>query len=225
MEGLYWVRLEGLWPVRDEDRKVYDIVLDEVRNDLKRGTIMLAGRPCHEGRLTAMYSNVEAIMKYSGRTLNPIRPKENGYLSMMLDLINDNEFREAVYEDCPEIRGLLPDFNAVFVNWYRPPELCEAHQMDSIGAHSDDTRGLTSEVIFSVTFCEQGGERLFSFYDKSQNDKMIWQEELKDGDVLIMLNGCQRRYKHGISPRKTHLDKTKITGGRINFTFRCMKLN
>lgn len=225
MEKSYWIHLSQFWPTEDDGRSVYDVVLEEMRQDLKKGTIVLMGSVKQEGRLTAMYSHVNAVMKYSGRVVTPIKPKNGGYLSMMLEMVSTEEFRENLYADCPELRGRIPPFNAVFVNWYRPPNLCDGDKMDSIGAHSDDVRELDSEIIFSLTFCEEGGERLFSFFDKTAGENMVWQSELKNGDAVFMLEGCQKLYKHSVSSRKTHLDRSKITGGRINFTFRMMKLD
>lgn len=224
MDREYWIRLVNFWPITHDGESSYQCLLDEVEHDLSRGTIKVGGRVCQEARMTTMYSRIEgAMMKYSGRKLEPKKPISTGYIDVMLDLVNDPDFKENLYLDVPQLRGILPDFNAVFINWYRPLQLC-GDKMDNLGMHSDDTSGMTSEVILSVTLCTPNGERLFSMHDKAQGDKIVWQAELNDGDIVIMLPGCQKLYKHSVSSRKTHLDKSVITGGRINITFRALKL-
>jgi alkylated DNA repair dioxygenase AlkB len=224
MDPDHWVRLVNFWPTEHDEKSSYQVLLDEIREDLNRGTIKVGGRVCQEARLTAMYSQVDgAVMKYSGRKLEPRRPVQGGYVDIILDLVNDPEFRDGLCSDVPQLRGVLPNFNAVFINWYRPPSLC-GDKMDNIGIHSDDTTGMQSDVIISITLCEPGGERLFSMHDKAQGDKIVWQAELNDGDIIVMLPGCQRLYKHSVSSRKTHLDRSTITGGRLNITLRSLKL-
>lgn len=225
MQASPFYYLPDLWPTDEDGREVYDVLLEEIKPDLQRGTIMLGGRLCQEARPTTMYSQVAAVMKYSGRVLQPKRPKKNGYIERLLDIVRTQEFRDLLCEEHAEIATQIPIFNAVFVNWYRPPSECEGDHMDNVGPHSDDVSELDSEVIFSLTFCQSGGERLFTFFDKQANEREYWKQELKNGDGLLMMQGCQRRFKHSVSSRKTHLDRTKITGGRINLTFRLMKLS
>jgi alkylated DNA repair dioxygenase AlkB len=225
MDVTYWARLVGFWPTEHENVSSYQTLLDEIRGDLTQGTIVVYGKVCQENRLTVMYSQLEGVtMKYSNRKLEPIKPTEGGYVDILLDLANDPEFRESLCADVPQLRGVLPKFNAVFINWYRPVAIC-GDKMDGLGMHSDDTTGMTSDIIISITLCEPNGERLFAMHEKAKGDSIVWQEELKDGDIIIMLPECQKYYKHSVSYRKTHLDRSTITGGRLNITLRALKID
>lgn len=223
MESVYWVHLKGFWPTEDGGNSSYSVLLNEVKPHLTQGSVKLGGNVYKEGRLTAMFSKTNAVMKYSGRTLSPIAPKRGGYLDILLDLFNEGEFRDLLTSEVQHLQGILPKFNAVFINWYRPPSETGGN-MDGLGPHSDDTSGMTSDIIVSITLCEPGGEKLFAMHDKAQGEKVVWQAELADGDIVIMLPGCQKLYKHSVSKRVTHLDRTKITGGRLNITLRALKL-
>lgn len=223
MKSPYWLHIPNLWPTEEDLRSSYDILLDEVRQDLSVGVVKLYGGVHSEGRMTTLYSRENAVMKYSGRTLQPNKPKPNGYVDMILDMFSDDEFRSLLCEDHPELMSVLPRPNAAFINWYRPPSQNEGN-MDGLGAHSDDTSGMTSDVIISITLCEPNGEKLFAMHDKSQGDTIVWQAELANGDILIMMPGCQKLYKHSVSKRMTHLNKSKITGGRLNITLRALQL-
>jgi len=224
MESPYWVYIPSLWVTDYDGRSMYDATLAEMQGDLKKGLIKMGGMVREEARLTTMYSNVEnAVMKYSGRVVTPIRPTKGGCIDVLLDVVNADDFRELIFDVAPDLRTRLPKWNAVFVNWYRNP-MTTGGKVDNLGAHSDDTRELDSEIIFSLTFCESGGHRLFSMFDKASGNKVAWEAELKDGDGFLMLEGCQKLYKHAVSSRKTHLDKSPVIGGRINFTFRILKL-
>lgn len=231
IDDSYWVHIQNLWPVTWDDGRggaeisAYDALLREVRDDLAVGTIKLGGRECKEGRMTTLYSMIEgADMKYSGRTLQPKRPKRGGYVHTIFTLFQDPDFIALLAEQHPGLERVLPIPNAAFINWYRPPsELGAKCKMDGLGPHSDDTSGMQSDVIVSITLCEPGGERLFSMHDKASGN-VAWQAELADGDIIIMLPGCQKHYKHSVSDRVTHLDRSRITGGRLNITLRQLKL-
>lgn len=215
-----WIYLPNLWPttaeLRGKEESIYDILLDECKEHLVQGTVVVYGGVHKEGRLTALFSNEEAVMKYSGRQVHPVKPKENTYMSVILETIGNEEFLAEIEETNPRLKGKLPKFNAVFMNWYRPPR--EGEKMDGLGPHSDDEKSLISPVILSVTFCQPHGEKLFSFHDKSSG-KVVWEKELENGSGLVMLDGCQSDYKHSVSDRKTN-SNGKIVGGRINLTLR-----
>jgi ribA/ribD-fused uncharacterized protein len=215
-----WLYIPDLWPtttdLRGKEESVYDVLLSECQEHLSQGNVVLYGNVHKEGRLTALFSNEEAVMKYSGRQVKPIKPKEFSYMSTLLEVISSDEFIEEISEMNPRLKGKLPNFNAIFMNWYRPPT--ETKNVDSLGPHSDDEKSLTSPVILSVTFCQPKGEKLFAFHEKP-TEKIVWERELENGSGLVMLEGCQSGYKHSVSNRKTN-SKGKITGGRINLTFR-----
>lgn len=221
-----WVHIPNLWPtttdLRGKEESVYEVLLDECRKHLSQGDVVVYGGVHKESRLTALFSNEKAAMKYSGRIVKPIKPDEDSYLSVILNLLTSESFLEQIEMSDPRLKGKLPrGANAIFMNWYRPPT--ETSKMDGLGPHSDDTRSLSSPVILSVTFCEPHGEKLFSFSEKSSG-KTVWEAELEDGSGLVMLEDCQRDYKHSVSNRKTN-SKGKITGGRINLTIRALKLD
>jgi alkylated DNA repair dioxygenase AlkB len=216
-----FVYIPDIMPTTDENGDVYSALLEEIRPALKIGTVTVYGKNHNENRMTAMYSEVDAVMKYSNRTVERSAPVKAGYIASYLRLVNDEDFKKILCEMEPRLIGCLPNFNAVFVNWYRPPSETNG-KVDSLGLHSDDVSGMTSEVILSVTFCEAGGERLFSFHSKANEGRVVWERELENGSIVVMLKGCQRQYKHKVSDRKTHLDKSKVSGGRINLTFRAL---
>lgn len=215
-----WVYIPELWPtttdLRGKDETVYQVLLDECREYLSQGDVVLFGQVHKEGRLTALFSNEDAVMKYSGRQVKPVKPKEGSYMSVILECFQDENFLREIEASNPRLYGKLPKFNAIFMNWYRPPT--ETEKPDGLGKHADDEKSLTSPVIVSVTFCEPHGERLFSFHEKA-TDKTVWEKELADGSGLVMMDDCQKRFKHSVSNRKTN-SQGKIVGGRINLTFR-----
>ena len=187
---------------------------------------MMMGRPCPEKRMTRLYAMTSTQMRYSGRVVTPIIPEATSQIHQLLQHINTVEFaREMTQLGLP--KTVLPHFNAVFVNWYRPPSLTTS--LDGLGYHADDETDLESDVILSLTLCPKGGERLFRFRAKRKEDGSVktsgydWEKELENNSILVMLNRCQQQYKHTVVPRSTRLDRSKITGGRLNLTFRALR--
>jgi hypothetical protein len=227
-EGPYWVHLPDFWPGTSEwpevgkpgvykDRPIYDILLEEMKPNLTQGTVHVFGAAHKENRLTALFSLGSGSFRYSGRIVETVQPAPMSYLALLLETVQSPEFISTVEEMHPALAGKLPRFNACFVNWYRPPSLTD-DKPDSLGFHSDDERSLTSKVILSMTFCQPHGEKLFSFQNKATS-KIDWEAELTNGAGLIMLDGCQKLYKHAVSGRKTN-SGGKLVGGRISLTFR-----
>lgn len=166
-------------------------------------------------------------MHYSGRTLEPQRPPAGGLIESFFNVFRDPSHMEMYREAAPGIE--LPEmgvFNAVFVNWYRPPSEKEpTDKPDGLGWHADDERSHANGTILSITFTEENGERLFQMRPKKATSGCTWQCELSHLSTLLMLTGCQDSFKHCVSDQKTNLAKKKITGGRINLTFRCLKVD
>lgn len=200
----------------------YDDLLAEVKPHLTQGTVMFGNL---ERRLTAFFSKENVIMKYSGRSLVPNIPIHNSLIDQMLTYINTDSFKSELL--AYGINSDIPVFNAVFVNWYRPPSITD--EPDKLGYHADDESSLASDIIVSITICEENGYRLFRFQARYNQDGTknsngyVWQAELQHKDLLIMLPGCQKLFKHSVCDHKKHLNGTHVTGGRINLTFRSIK--
>lgn len=233
-EHRYWIYVESLWPRTWQDRTSFDRLLEECRPHLKQEQIVVYGQTQTERRLTCLWSYENAIMKYSGRQVQPVKPVTGSYIDLIFRTVNSLEFQEAQIEMFPQLKDVFAGmrassqsgrdqiFNACFVNWYRPPP--DTDKVDYLGPHSDDERSLTSKVILSLTFCEEDGAKLFKFLEKV-SEKVAWERELPDGSALWMLPGCQDTHKHCVSDRKTSLSKRKITGSRINITLRQIEIS
>jgi alkylated DNA repair dioxygenase AlkB len=217
-----WVVLDRALPIAYEGRDVYDVLRDELQDHFSVGTIQIGGRLCNERRMTCYFTlDNKAVMRYSGRELTPIPPPRGSYLHILMVMVNDSEFRTQLAKMNPRLKDILPQFNAVFCNHYRRPD--QTDKPDSLGPHSDDETDLASDVILSFTYCEENGEKIFKFHEKFGSTKTIAEFELKNGSVLVMMPGCQRLCKHSVSDRITNLNGKRITGARINLTFRCIK--
>ena len=200
----YWSYQPGV--LKDES---YDDLLNEIKQYLIQGVVKLRGEH-EERRLTALFAPSVRMMKYSGRTLTSIEIKKGGIIERLLHLVND------AY---PNGVG----YNAVFVNWYRPIDITPTGKADCLGWHSDDTRDMLCETILSMSFCENHGKRVFRFRDRSKTKGHDWQCDIGHGDILVMLPGCQDKYKHCVPNLKKTLTGQSIAGGRINLTFRSLK--
>lgn len=201
------------------NQQMYDTLLRELQPYLTVGKVKVFGKEYDESRKTCYFSFGDGQMNYSGRTLDPVRPPEGSMIENLMHMVNDVQFRENAIARDPVLANVIPEFNAVFINWYRPPG--DTPKNDGLGPHSDDERYLASQVILSITFCGENGERIFRFHNKKDGTTTTF--ELPDGSALWMLPGCQQLYKHSVSNRKTNLAGRRITGGRLNFTFRCVK--
>ncbi|CAK9027741.1 DNA oxidative demethylase ALKBH2 (Alkylated DNA repair protein alkB homolog 2) (Alpha-ketoglutarate-dependent dioxygenase alkB homolog 2), partial [Durusdinium trenchii] len=98
-------------------------------------------------------------------------------------------------------------YGACLVNWYDGGQ-------HSIGAHSDDERGLVPNApIFAVSW---GSHRIFRVTPRKPDAGKKVEVEVKDGDLIVMGGSCQRTHKHAIPP-------CKASGRRISLTFRCFQ--
>lgn len=211
------VLVENLFD-KDPGRRTYYDLLKEIRPHLRVGTVNVFGQH-KERRMTAFFSTGNAPMQYSGRTLKPTRPPAGGIVEALFRRLSGEETREFFRATEPRVK--LPEFNAVFVNWYRPPKAGEAP--DGLGWHADDESCHESRVILAVTYASKNGERLFRMRPKRATSGCTWEKELRHQSVLVMLPGCQQAFKHCVSSRKTNLAGKKITGGRISLTFRALR--
>lgn len=218
MERVYWRYIPNLFDAHVDDKHVYKMLYDELTPYLEQGTVKVFSKEYLEHRLTCYFSLNDTKMTYSGREIEPIKPAQNSYIEKLFEKVNSKEFKQLI-KDQYNINDV--DFNAVFVNLYRSPK--ETDTPDYLGPHSDDLKYMKSEIILSITYCEENGARVFRFHNKGKSTNIVEQIELQDGDALFMLEGCQQKYKHSVSDRKYSLDKKLITGGRINITFRSVK--
>ncbi len=225
-EGEYFIYIEKFWPTEYNNRPAYDVLLEELRPHLKQGEITVYGQTIPERRLTCLISHQDGMMTYSGRSVQPVKPIKGSFIDVILRTLNTSAFREHELDMFPQLKKVFEEqdrsgskllFNAIFVNWYRPPS--ETDKIDYLGIHADDERSLKSKSILSLTFCEEGGAKLFKFHNK-RSEEVIWEHELENGAGVWMLPGCQDKLKHSVSDRKTTLKRKKIVGGRLSLTAR-----
>ncbi|CAK7994934.1 Alpha-ketoglutarate-dependent repair dioxygenase AlkB [uncultured virus] len=200
----YWDYYPGV--MKNES---YGDLLNEIKPHLTQGVVKLRGEH-EERRLTTLFAPDVRVMKYSGRTLTSIALEKDGILKRLLHHVNK------VYPSDAE-------YNAIFVNWYRPVDVTPDGKADCLGWHSDDTKELLCERILSMSFCENDGVRVFRFRDRSKTKGHDWQCDIGHGDILVMNPGCQDNYKHCVPNLKKTLSGKSIEGGRINLTFRSLK--
>ena len=230
-EHKYWLYIQEFWPREWDGRTSFSRLLEEAKPHLKQEQIVIFGNAITERRLTCLWSHENAVMKYSGRQVVPVKPPKGSYIELLLRAVNSKDFRDSQVTMFPRLGPIFDDmiktsrdgqiFNACFVNWYRSPK--ETEKVDYLGPHSDDERSLTSKVILSLTFCEEQGAKLFKFHEKP-SEKVVWERELEDGSGLWMLPGCQDTHKHSVSDRKTSLDRKLTTKSRLNLTLRQIEI-
>ena len=227
VEHPYWLYVKDFWPRQWEGLTSFNRLYEESKAHLKQEQIVVYGQSITERRLTCLWSHENAVMKYSGRQVHPVKPPKGSYIELVLKAVNSPDFITEQIAMFPQLKAVFDSmlsasrdgklFNACFMNLYRSPK--ETEKIDYLGPHSDDERSLTSPVILSITFCEEHGAKLFKFHEKG-TEKVIWEKELEDGSGLWMLAGCQDKYKHSVSDRKTSLDRMPILGRRLNLTLR-----
>ena len=131
------------------------------------------------------------------------------------------------WDVCPAIQYLRDQleashgvrYNFCLVNVYTP----DAY----LSFHSDDEDDMASDSVASISL---GQVRTFKFRPKDKKlhvkkpqqtaERGYWEKKLENGSLLVMSGECQRVLKHGLPPP---LVKEKVTGVRINLTFRVMK--
>ncbi len=111
---------------------------------------------------------------------------------------------EELRRKCEETTDHL--YNSALLNLYH-------HGMEGMGRHSDDEDSIVPHSgIASLSF---GAERSFVFQHKKTREKIKF--SLPDGSLLLMKGLCQERWWHELPKTK------KVSGPRINITFRLMK--
>lgn len=161
-------------------------VFARLRDDTpwRQDSIVLFGKSHRQPRLTAWYG--DASYTYSGLRLDPLP-----WTPLLAQIL------AAVEHACAH------RFNSVLLNYYR-------NERDSMGMHSDDEPELGPDpVIASLSF---GATRPFVLRHK--RNKQTHKIDLQDGSLLLMSNGLQSNWLHGIHK------STRPLGERINLTFR-----
>jgi len=149
------------------------------------------GKTFDEPRRVMWFAPEEHTYVYAG--------KKNVPLPMTQLLIDLGGYAAAVIK---EKLGREIEFNSVFCNLYQNGD-------NYIGWHADDEPGLASDLIASISL---GATRDFKV--RRNSDKATWTFPLGDGDLAVMYDDCQEKYKHSVPKRK------KVTKPRINLTYR-----
>lgn len=149
--------------------------------------IKMFGRGIMLPRLEAIYGGHD--YQYSGVLLKSLPWSDVPFLAELRDRIES-------------LTGF--SFDLVIGNQYRSGS-------DHIGYHADDDKSLgPNPAIASVSL---GATRKFQIRPNGKGTQAVtW--ELRHGDLIVMLPGCQQDFKHRIC-------KTSApTGVRVNWTFR-----
>lgn len=155
--------------------------------------IKVYGKVCHQNRSVGFFSNTSAGYKYSGQIAKAIPMDEYVWLICLMEQVNND---------------LGTQFNGALVNLYQDGS-------ETIGAHSDDEKGLSNGTVASLSF---GVSRIFRIKSKKQNqdDKFDKYDLITEhGQLLVMEGNFQKEFTHEI-PRQN-----KINLPRLSITFRC----
>ena len=186
--------------------KVFAEIYEKVQSLAKAESGVMYGKPYVSKRKTLQIADENAVLyKYSGASAEETK-------------------RWAVCPAIEQLRNQLEKtlhvhYNFCLVNIYTPDA--------NLSFHADDEDDMASDTIASISL---GQERMFKFrpLNKSLRVKKkeqkesggYWSKSLANGSLLVMSGECQRVLQHGVSKP---LVKEKVTGVRINLTFRVMK--
>jgi alkylated DNA repair dioxygenase AlkB len=138
--------------------------------------INIHGRTIPLPRLQAWYADKDAVLHYSGMSVEP--------LAWTSELFS-------IGERVTELSGLR--FNGVLLNCYRDG-------FDSVGWHSDDEQKFGPDpIIASVSF---GATREFVLKHRFKDDVKPVKCQLTHGSLLVMGKGTQTHWKHQLPKRK-----------------------
>lgn len=156
----------------------------------QKDSIIMRGNQTKIPRLIFVYGDEGSFYRHSGTKKMP-----NQWDTAIIEL------KKQVEEKTGE------SYNFAYCNLYRTGE-------DYIGMHSDATEDLAiGSSIVSITL---GAERDFVIEEKKgMKNKYVF--ALSHGSMLIMKDGSQTNFKHGVPKRK------RIKEKRINITFRKIK--
>ena len=194
--------MEEMEPFLHIPRALSDLDVSKLLEEIpfEQNVIIIGGKKVNEARLTCFLSNEKKNYNYSGSSRVPI-PIPEIVMNIMekgIKIINKSDLIGDIYKPF--------EFNSCLANYYR-----DGH--DSIGKHSDSEQSLVKDSsILSISF---GATRKLRFHEINKN--RVVELEIKHGDILLMLPGCQNKYLHEI-PKQL-----KIKEPRINLTFRFYK--
>lgn len=153
-----------------------------------RPPIVIGGAICNQNRDVGFFSDESAGYNYSGTTTGskPLTPE-------LRKILEDVNF------------SLETSFNGILVNRYTTGH-------NSIGAHSDDARGLDPHNQ-TVACLSYGAARTFRIRDKSTR-RVVLDYTHMPGTLLVMQGDCQKDYTHEIPPQ------LRIKDERVSLTFR-----
>lgn len=182
-----------LWVIKNFTPDYMDLLKEVVVQ--QEPLIQVFGRPCHQRRDIAFYSNESVGYTYS-RTLMPSFPLN----------------QSPAYEGTTLFEYLLPyvneqlgtHFNGILVNRYRDGN-------KYISAHSDDESGLAeNNLVVGISY---GAPRIFRIRHK-KTKKIVLDYSQESSSLLGMSGDFQKEFTHEIPIQK------KIKEERISLTFR-----
>jgi alkylated DNA repair dioxygenase AlkB len=206
----------------DVEKECYSTLREQL--PWSQGKVRVIGTTFDERRLTCLFSDTPRTYHYSGKQMEAYKWNE------IVEAIRDRLLRicESSYPEWENWK-----FDTCLCNYYRPKEEIpivldedgkEVWKPDMISFHADSEQDLVIDApIASVSF---GVAKRF---DLRANTKTVGKHiiapiqhddvetVLESGSLFIMGKHTQKYYKHGVSAQK------KITGGRINLTFRNTK--
>lgn len=164
----------------------------------EESAITLAGKKIFVPRKQVGYGDVETAYRFTGVDVVAKDWSEEKVPTLY-------KIKEFVKEE------LKFPISYVLVNYYRDGS-------DYIGYHSDDEKDLDDRYpIISLTL---GANRPFRFRHKVSGQ--VYEQILEDNSLTLMKPPCQRLYKHSLVKKDGKTNKIKK--GRINLTFRVMKI-
>lgn len=100
-------------------------------------------------------------------------------------------------------KELNTNFNSCLINYY------PANTSVGIGTHKDDESSLISNIVASVSLGQEVPFVLKDTYKGIPNESI--EVILKDGDVFVMAENCQKYYFHSIPYNKYPTERISLT--------------
>jgi alkylated DNA repair dioxygenase AlkB len=151
----------------------------------QQNNLSIGGKTIAKPRLEVFYAEAGLQYSYSGSML-----KTESFTPLLLELKHKVEAETG------------HSFNAVLCNYYRDGR-------DSVGQHADDEPELGKKpVVAALSF---GAARRFYLKHNKMGERLAI--DLAGGSLLLMHEGVQQYYQHGIN-------KVKQAEPRISLTFR-----
>ena len=169
-----------------DEMETYDLFEQLKEEPWEYQPINIYGRECMQNRQTLNWGQTGLKYRYSGKEFEG--SSIPSYLDSLISKLNID---------------LNASFNFILGNYYKDGT-------ETIGMHSDDIRDL-KEPIACISL---GAKRTFHIQNK--NNGLRTSVELEDGDMLVMYEGFQHIFKHGIN-------REVKAGPRISLTFRQVK--